>query len=142
MTFVDYAVASPGPNGWHQVKERGVTIWRNTPVSVDERELEPRVVLRNGAEVDILKDVLVLGPLGSRADYLTVTWRPKPQITTGCFTGTIEQFEYRVNQMPRDSLTYLEYSSALLLIKTFAIRRETGSLPVELDDEPIPWERS
>jgi hypothetical protein len=50
------------------------------------------------ATVTQTTDYLVIGPLGSRDAYLTVTFKDVPQITTGCFTGTIEEFKKAIKK--------------------------------------------
>ncbi len=60
----------------------------------------PRMILRGeDVRVHSPKNLLCIGPIGSRNDWLSVFFRSRTEIilTTGCFTGTLEEFEAELN---------------------------------------------
>ena len=104
-----------GIDRYEVVTERGVFILEPARAMIGPDRLLPRVVLREDCEVSDERDVMVIGPIGSRKDYLTVTFRPEVQITTGCFTGSLEQFTAEVEGKD-DGLHKAEYQAALAFI--------------------------
>lgn len=92
------------------------------------QDLIPRIVFRGPVEVSGQLDHLVIGPIGSRYDYLTVTFKPEVRITTGCFSGTLADFETELSEAPR-SQTRDEYAAAIGLIRAAAKYR--ANLPPE-----------
>ena len=90
----------------------------------DKDSLLPRVVFRGEVLVEVPKDYLILGPIGSRADYLTVTFRPVVRITTGCFSGTLEEFQSELEDKPADKVKQ-EYTAAVDLIRMLSVIKET-----------------
>ena len=110
---------------YEAVTARGVYIDPGCEATVTlERELlHPRAVFRGICHVDHRGDYLVLGPIGTRFDFLTVTWRPSTQLSTGCFTGSVEQFEQQLNAK-RGGETHKEYSAVILMIKALRETRE------------------
>ena len=81
--------------------------------------LAPRLILRRSYRINSARDVFILGPIGSRNDWLTVTFKPALQLTTGCFSGSIEQFEAEV-LAKRGPPNAEEYEAALVLIRVLA----------------------
>ena len=62
--------------------------------------------------------ILQLGPIGSRQDY--VVWKHGPEldeVMTGCFRGTLAQFEDAVQQKHGDNVFGQEYRAAIAFIK-------------------------
>lgn len=106
---------------WRQETGRGVVVYAED-VRASKDVLMPRVVIRGKASVHRVRDVFVLGPIGSRDDYLTVTFRPCVQVTTGCLTDSLEQFEREV-AMKLDDLHRREYEAAIALIKVLVETR-------------------
>lgn len=115
-----------GVTRWTQESARGVidhlTEGRRNP-NVQVEHLLPRVVFRGDVTLDSYMDHLVLGPIGSRSDYLTVTFKPALQLTTGCFTGTLEQFEALVETS--GGRRQQEYEAVIALLRVLAETRAT-----------------
>ena len=106
----------------HQVKERGVTVFPDARSALDVDELMPRLVLRGeGAVVQHTRDVLNIGPIGSRSDYLTVTFGDGVWLTTGCFSGTLAQFEEELRGM--NTIYADEYRLVVAVLYAFAEMR-------------------
>ena len=100
------------------ISERGVTnLAADGEVLPTLTVLTPRVVLRGDITVGRERDVLTIGPIGSRNDYLTVTFKPGVQITTGCMTGTLEEFAAEVARK-EEGVHKREYQAALAFIAT------------------------
>ena len=106
-----------GIDRWQTVTERGVT--NDGIEALPDAQLLPRVVLRGTAVVRMPRDYLCIGPLGSRDDFITVTFKPVMQITTGCFTGTFEQFRAEVDLKEEGSLGRSEYKAVVALLEVF-----------------------
>ena len=86
----------------------------------------PRLVLRERAFVRQPRDVLCIGPIGSRNDYLTVTFGDHIlQVTTGCLSGSLADFEHEVRAKP-EGIDRAEYLVAIDLIKLRAKERGAG----------------
>lgn len=100
MPKVDSAHWSqPGMNYPQNAGIRGVIVEAPAmQVKLPNETLLPRVVIRGQAEIVDLRDYIIIGPIGGRADYLTVTFKPKLQIVTGCFCGSIEEFESELEE--------------------------------------------
>jgi hypothetical protein len=77
---------------WLQETERGVLV-RNSNVVPKSEDLLPRVVIRGDMALGMKHQHIVVGPIGSRDDYVTVTFKPTLVLTTGCFTGSLPDFE-------------------------------------------------
>ena len=67
-----------------------------------------------------LKDILQIGPIGSRKSYLLALKLDdgKIEIKTGCFSGTIEEFEKQVKENHKDNKHGEAYKMAVSLIKS------------------------
>ena len=136
---------------WHysQVQERGVQVIEDKDGSTPEikhklDDLLPRVVLRGPIVIKSLRDHFVFGPIGSRNDYLTVTFAPGLWLTTGCFSGTIEEFEaelYTISDSPafvadggfvKSERERQEYGAVIACIRILAQTRMI-SAPAPLD---------
>ncbi len=66
----------------------------------DATSIVPRMVLRGEAvQVRSPKQLKCIGPIGSRNDWLSAFFVSATEIivTTGCFTGTLEEFEAELN---------------------------------------------
>ena len=107
-----------------QTAARGVT--SDVPpeqITVVESAFSPKMVLRERAIIRVVRDVLCIGPIGSRQDYLTVTFGDGVlQVTTGCFSSTLADFGAEVNGKP-DGIAKAEYLAAIELIKLRAKER-------------------
>jgi len=66
-----------------------------------------------------LKDILQIGPIGSRKSYLLALKLDdgKIEIKTGCFSGTIGEFEEQVREKHKDNEHGEAYKMAVSLIK-------------------------
>ena len=60
--------------------------------------------------------IVQVGPIGSRADYLTYRF-DLAQISTGCFSGTIAEFAEAVERTHGDSQYGIEYRSAIEMLQ-------------------------
>jgi len=67
-----------------------------------------------------LKDILQIGQIGSRKSYLLALKLDdgKIEIKTGCFSGTIEEFEKQVKENHKDNKHGEAYKMAVSLIKS------------------------
>lgn len=70
------------------------------------------------AQVEKSQDLLVMGPVGSRNDYLTV-WVRSSMATTGCFTGTLDELEAAAKKNGRQ-----DYLDLLPAIRAIVERRK------------------
>jgi hypothetical protein len=132
--------ASPAKHGrpqWRQCTERGVLIGDPSRVAGSPSLLLPRVVIRGEAAVRDSGDFLCIGPIGSRADYLTVTWWPRVIVTTGCFTGPLEDFEAEVReQKPVGTPGRRAYEAAIALIRVLAeARGASAPAPAAIEED-------
>ena len=81
--------------------------------------------IRGKARILSKKDVITIGPIGSRASTLTAYRSLKPymkgiEVSTGCFNGSLKAFEYQVFERHRDNYVNLEqYRAAIAFIKKF-----------------------
>ena len=66
-----------------------------------------------------IKDILQIGPIGSRKDYLIALKLEDDsiQIRAGCFVGTIKEFEDRVKETHKDNEHGKAYKLAMKLIQ-------------------------
>ncbi len=89
----------------------------------DATDAVPRMILRGeDVRVHSPKQLLCIGPIGSRNDWLSVFFRSRTEIilTTGCFTGTLDEFEVELNvgaepvrdRNKRDYLRAIEFIKA------------------------------
>src|SRR5690349_18362466 len=74
-----------GRKQWEIPVQRGVNIGDPSKVRIASEQLLPKVVIRGDAEINRLRDHLVIGPLGSVDTYLTVTFQPTTIVDTRCF---------------------------------------------------------
>jgi hypothetical protein len=118
-----YQIDGDGIERWAEEHERGVVVRQPAGVTLGDgftqQNLLPRVVLRGEIVIDDPRDLLVIGPLGTRDDYLTVTFKPQLRITTGCFSGSVEQFETLCRRKNR-----FDYLMAIRLIRVRAAMLE------------------
>ena len=72
-----------------------------------------------------IKDVLSIGPIGSRKAYLMAILDDKDNITvqTGCFKGTLKQFEAKVKKTHPDDKHSQPYLIAIDLIKAWLVAK-------------------
>lgn len=75
--------------------------------------------LRQGAYVTEPRDILQIGPIGSRDDFTTFfrTKDDKIGVSCGCFSGSIEEFEETVKMKHLSSRHGDHYSLAISLAK-------------------------
>jgi uncharacterized protein YjbI with pentapeptide repeats len=74
----------------------------------------------SGADLSGAKSILALGPLGSRGDMLYAVWhKDEPRLKTGCFWGTIPEFEAATTRTHGDNAHAQLYRAALALIRTW-----------------------
>jgi uncharacterized protein YjbI with pentapeptide repeats len=63
-----------------------------------------------------------IGPIGSRMDYLTAWITDKGlKIQTGCFFGTLDEFEANLSSTHQDNNHATEYTAAVSLIENHAV---------------------
>ena len=64
-------------------------------------------------------EYLIVGPVGSRADFTTFSKsKTSINVVCGCFAGTIDAFEQRVDDTHRDSFHYRDYMNAIKFAKS------------------------
>ena len=68
------------------------------------------------AQVSKSSDYLLIGPIGSRADFMTWT-RSDNCIATGCFRGTVKEFLLAVRQTHGDNEHARAYRGAVKFIR-------------------------
>jgi len=109
------------PDGSTNVQHHppGVHIYPEADIKIFEETITTKIVFRGPVFVDSFRDYLLLGPIGSRSDYLTITFRPEVRITTGCFSGTIEEFEEELLDKP-EGPTREEYKVVMDMLKSMA----------------------
>ena len=67
------------------------------------------------------RPVLIIGPIGSRSDYLTSYMTDDGiLLKAGCFTGTIDEFRAKLTQTHGENEHVREYAAALVMIETHA----------------------
>ena len=80
--------------------------------------------------------ILQLGPIGSRKAYLVAKLVDGSlEITTGCFTGTLEEFEAAVEKTHGDNQHGQDYRAAIAMMKAWSEARGAGDIPAECTDE-------
>ena len=64
-------------------------------------------------------DILLTGPIGSRKAYTTFTndKNGEIQVSCGCFTGAIDEFEKKVKQTHAGTKYEVQYISAIQMAK-------------------------
>ena len=87
----------------------------NALVSGDARVYGDAQVYGN-ATIAKSSDYLLIGPIGSRADFMTWT-RSDNCIATGCFRGTIEEFLAAVRETHGDNEHTQAYRAAVKFIR-------------------------
>ena len=67
------------------------------------------------------RPVFMVGPIGSRCDYFTAYLTNKGiYLSTGCFFGTVDEFEAKCTATHGDNQHAQEYAVALALIQCHA----------------------
>jgi hypothetical protein len=67
------------------------------------------------------RPILMLGPLGSRSDYLAAyTTDGGVYVRAGCFFGTLDKFRAAITETHGDSNYWREYSAAIAMIEAHA----------------------
>jgi len=67
------------------------------------------------------RPVLMIGPIGSRSDYLTsYTTDSGIVLKAGCFTGTVDEFRAKLTQTHGENEHAREYAAALVMIEAHA----------------------
>lgn len=63
---------------------------------------------------------MVVGPIGSRDDFLTVSWRPAygMWLSTGCFSGSIDAFEKQARVIHGATRPGQDYAALLNFLTT------------------------
>jgi carbonic anhydrase/acetyltransferase-like protein (isoleucine patch superfamily) len=89
----------------------------NAMVSGSARVSENAMVSEN-ARVKSSSDILVIGPVGSRNDYLTITVS-NGLARVGCFTGSLDELEAAANEKHRQ-----DYLDLLPAIRAIVARRQ------------------
>lgn len=107
---------------WPEEFERGVLV-RNERVDVPIDELLPRLVFRGDMTLCDVRDHLVVGPIGSRDDYLTVTFCPDLVLSVGCFIGTLDAFEQEVAMKEPGDSCRIEYEALIAFLRILATTR-------------------
>ncbi len=75
----------------------------------------------DGANLDGERPVFQIGPIGSRSAYIVAYMTDKGVILqTGCFTGTVAEFEAKLQAEHGDNKHAQEYRAALMLINKHA----------------------
>ena len=67
------------------------------------------------------RPIIQIGPIGSRSDYFVAFITDAgPLLRTGCFSGTIEEFEQALEDTHGDNVHAKEYRAALAMIRAHA----------------------
>ena len=73
-----------------------------------------------------------IGPIGSRYSYLWARWEDKGYtVHTGCFQGTLSEFESKVEETHNTGIHREEYLAAIALLKIRAKETEKAYLVAE-----------
>lgn len=80
-------------------------------------------VVRDG-EIHSSHDILVVGPIGSRAAYATFN-KVSGTVCTGCFKGTLDEFEKAVKERHGDNEPGKEYAHFIAYIKSVLADTQT-----------------
>jgi len=107
-----------------QTKGKGLVVQEPAEVKLIDWQMDilsPRVVLRGPVTVEKVRDVICIGPIGSRDDYLTVTFRDGITVTTGCMTGSLQDFEKEL--WDKEGRDRKEYEAAITFIRQLAKHR-------------------
>ena len=96
-------------------------VWGNAQVSGNARVSDNAWVSGNAqvsgnAKIAKPSDYLLIGPIGSRADFLTWT-RSDNCIATGCFRGTVKEFLAAVRETHGDNEYAKAYRAAVKFIR-------------------------
>jgi hypothetical protein len=75
-----------------------------------EAQVSGKAWVSGKARVTQTRDLLVIGPIGSRNAHVTFA---SDYVATGCFCGTFDQFAAAVTKEHRDSVHASEYMAAL-----------------------------
>ena len=106
-------VVAPGELGGYVETESNLSVSGDAWVSGNAR-------VSGDAQVANQQDWLCLGPLGSRNSVLMVTFRPGVLVSTGCFRGTLAEFEEAVKATHANTRYGREYMAAIKLIELLA----------------------
>ena len=69
-------------------------------------------------ESELLTNYYTIGPIGSRSDYLQIFQTNKRiEMKTGCFTGSIDEFEKQVISTHGDTQHAQDYLAAITFIR-------------------------
>jgi len=87
----------------------------------DTANVEKNAWVSGDARVSGNEDFVVIGPIGSRSAFLTVTFKPKLLVTTGCFEGeTLAAFKKAVRKKHDKTKYATEYNAAIKFIEVLA----------------------
>ena len=65
-----------------------------------------------------LSGYISIGPIGSRASYLWARWEDKEYVVnSGCFSGTLKEFEESVKSTHKEGVHREEYLAAIKLLE-------------------------
>jgi hypothetical protein len=113
--------------GWTQHVNGGGWYGPGTSVA-DSVYIGPDALVYGDALVSKSRDIMVIGPIGSRDDYITYT----PQdgcVATGYFRGTLDSFASAVAQTHKQTQTHkqnshaLEYAAMITFLRCVAIQK-------------------
>jgi len=91
----------------------------------DLRDADLRDANLCGADLYGAKNILSIGPIGSRGDYLFVSKKKNELfVKTGCFYDTLEAFESAVSEKEDGDVFKTEYEQIILFIKVVCKRWE------------------
>ena len=102
-----------GEKGGYIESERNLGATGNAWVSGNAR-------VSGDAEVKKSSDILVIGPVGSRDDFLTISISNE-KVKIGCFTGTLDELEAAAKEKGRQ-----DYLDLLPGIKALVARRRAA----------------
>jgi uncharacterized protein YjbI with pentapeptide repeats len=72
-------------------------------------------------DAELLERYFTIGPIGSRSDYLQVfVTNKRVELRTGCFTGSVEQFETAVKSTHDSNTHSRDYLAAVEFVKVMA----------------------
>lgn len=99
-----------------------------------------RATVWGSARVEWTRQVLEVGPIGSRDDALTVIWQPSGLlVTTGCFHGTLDEFAAAVTATHGDDEYTREYRLAIAFaVEVLADRYPATPPPAPQETEASP----
>ena len=89
-------------------------------------------------KITSVDDILLIGPIGSRADYTHIYRTDKGvYVKCGCFFGTVDEFASKVKDTHGDNKFANQYRKVIDFVNKYFETDETGTTNIPIPDSPV-----